>query len=73
MRSVADAFRADTLAAAAALTPAERIAHALALGDADVRLLAKSRGLSNSDARRAIALQHQHLRVRSACHESLLA
>ena len=55
MPSVADDLRARSLTAAAALGPLARLQRALVLGDADVRILAAARGLSESDARRLLA------------------
>jgi len=72
MRSVADELRRQTHADLMARTPGDRISVALALGDADVEILARYRGISLSAARDIIARQRQMGRVRSACHESLL-
>lgn len=73
MRSVADSLRSSTLAGDAARHPAERLEVALRLGDADVSLLAASRAITEAQARRDIARQRQHGRLRSACHEQILA
>jgi hypothetical protein len=73
MKSVADDLRAETRRADLQRTPAERIRLALALGDDDCALLAASQRLSLDAARRAFARSRQHGRVRSACHEAVLA
>jgi hypothetical protein len=73
MRSVADDLRQDTRRADIARTPGERLRLALELGDADCRLAAAYRGVSAAEARRGFARIRQHGRMRSACHESLLA
>jgi hypothetical protein len=70
---VADALRAETRAAAARRTPAERVALALKLGDVDVRTFAHARGLTEDEARRQLARQRQRGRVPSGCHDRLLA
>jgi endonuclease V-like protein UPF0215 family len=73
MKSVADDLRREQLAIAAAQSPAERVAVALQLGDADARMVAGAHGVDPSHARRLIARQRQHGRTPSPCHESLLA
>jgi hypothetical protein len=71
MRSIADALRADTRAQDAALTPAERVARALDLGDRDADLFAKLHTIPVAEARRQLARQRQHGRRRSVCHDAL--
>jgi len=73
MRSVADGLRQETRRGDSARTPGDRFQLALALGDDDCRLAAAYRGISATAARRFFARVRQHGRVRSACHESLLA
>jgi hypothetical protein len=51
MRSTADALRAATRAAAAAESPAERVAQAFRLGDEDLRAYAEARGITLRAAR----------------------
>jgi len=55
MRSVADDLRDDSARAVARLSVAERIALALRLGDEDVALYRRAHGVSEADARRALA------------------
>jgi hypothetical protein len=54
MPSVADALRRETLQSLARLSPAERIALALWLGDEDVGLYQRAHGVPSSDARAAL-------------------
>ena len=71
MKSIADALRAESIAADARRTFGERLRLALANGRRDVRVLAAARGVSETEARRLIGMQRQRGRRRSACHESL--
>ena len=65
MRSVADDLRAETARATAGLTPFERIALALRLGDEDVALYRDAHGVSEIEARAALAHSRGHGRRRS--------
>ncbi len=58
-RSVADALRRRTLAEVLELTPAARIELALALGDDDLDLFARTNGLGRDEARRRLRAQRQ--------------
>lgn len=66
MRSpLADALAAEQRAEEARLTPGERVALALALGARDLRTYASARGLSPSEARRALRRAAQRGRTPS--------
>lgn len=67
MRSVADGLREDTRRRVAALSPSERVALALALGEADVRLYAATNGVSRIEARRRLRAGRQVGRLKSRC------
>jgi hypothetical protein len=54
MPSVADALRRETLQNLGRLSPEERIALALRLGDEDVSLYHRAHGVPSSDARTAL-------------------
>jgi hypothetical protein len=69
MQSVADVLRQRTREDARRLTPGERIALALSLGDGDARLFAAARGVSVDEARRLLRARRQHGRRRSSCLE----
>jgi hypothetical protein len=70
MRSVADIFREQTREEATRLTPADRIALALALGDDDAAMLANWRGISVPEARRVIRRSRDVGRHRSCASEA---
>ncbi len=55
MRSLADGFRTESARAVAKLPVSERVALALRLGDRDAALYRTAHGISDSDARRALA------------------
>jgi hypothetical protein len=50
MRSVADALRARTITQVLAMSPGERIALALSLGDDDLELFVRASGLNRAEA-----------------------
>jgi hypothetical protein len=60
MRSVADDLRDEGRRRVLAMTPDERRELALRLGDEDVDLFSRARGLSEADARRVITRRRQH-------------
>jgi hypothetical protein len=74
MRSVLDDFEAEDRAALAALTPAERVALALALGRRDLELfrLAHDPPLDSPEAARILERRRQAGRRRSRAIEELL-
>lgn len=74
MRSVADELRDEDRAALAAMTPAERVALALALGDRDLETfrLAHAPPLEVDEARRILERRRQAGRRRSRCLEELI-
>jgi len=55
------------------MTPAERVAHALALGARSLEIYATANGLDAHEARRRIERARQAGRRRSACIEALLS
>jgi hypothetical protein len=57
----------------AALSPAERVALALELGEQDLGLLAANGGQGREEARRALERRRQARRRRSGCLDALLA
>lgn len=67
MRSVADALRAEGAADDGRLTPAERLARALALGERDLRAYQRSRGIDRETALRELRARRRAGRVPSAC------
>lgn len=69
MRSVADDLRAEGRRRVLAMTPDQRRALALRLGDEDARLFGQARGLSDADARRVISRRRQHGRRPSCAAE----
>jgi hypothetical protein len=69
MHSVADDLRRETMAAAARLTPAQRIALALRLGDDDVALLCAAHGVTGDDARRTFRRARAAGRIPSRSHD----
>jgi hypothetical protein len=70
MRSVADDLRAETTRAVARLTPAERIALALRLGDDDVALYRAVHGVGEIEARLTLAGTRSRGRRQSQSNES---
>ena len=67
MPSVADDLRTRTTARVLALPVRARIALALALGDDDLALFARSSGLDPATALRRLCATRQHGRAASAC------
>jgi hypothetical protein len=65
--SVAEALRRATIAANRAMSPAERLALALRLGDDDAALFAAAHGLSRAEAVRTLRRQRQNGRNPSRC------
>lgn len=59
MRSVAENLRRQTQAHVLTLSPPARIALALALGDDDLDLFARTSGLDRDEARRRLRAQRQ--------------
>ncbi len=55
MRSIADDLRRESMHALALLEPGERVALALALGDADVALYRSAHGVTEREARATLA------------------
>lgn len=74
MRSVADLLRADDREELRALTPAERVALALALGARDLETFraAQSPPLDPAEAARVLERRRQAGRRRSRCVEELI-
>jgi len=74
MRSVADLFRAEDREELLALTPAERVALALALGARDLEAFraAQSPPLEPAEAARELERRRQAGRRRSRCIEELI-
>lgn len=73
MRSVADHLRIEEREALLALTPQERVALALALGERDFEIFRRARKLSRREAARVLEQQRQAGRRRSRCLEALMA
>lgn len=69
MRSVADELRAETALAVARLSPLERIALALRLGDDDVALYRQAHRVSEIEARVSLARLRSFGRRRSPSNE----
>jgi len=69
MKSVADALREATRRRLSALTAAERIELALALGAQDVELYAATAGLDRDEARRRLRAARRLGRASSPCSE----
>ena len=67
MKSVADRLRAEDRQRLLRLSPAERVALALALGERDLETYRRARGLSRRDAQRLLERQRQHGRRPSRC------
>jgi hypothetical protein len=59
VKSVADELRARSRRALAQMSPAERLALALRLGDDDADLFGRARGLSRDEAVRQLRAQRQ--------------
>ena len=74
MRSVADELRVEDRERVLAMTPAERVALALALGDRDLEIFraAQQPGLSREEAARILDRQRHAGRGRSRCLEELI-
>ena len=72
MRSVADALKAEDRARVQAMTPSERVAFALALGQRDRDIVRAAQGLTEEEARRLFERQRQIGRLRSRCLEELI-
>jgi len=74
MRSVAESLRQNDRAALAAMSPDERVALALALGERDLETfrLAQDSPLSRPEAVRVLERRRQAGRRRSACLEELI-
>ena len=72
MRSVADDLRAEDRARVMRMTPAERVALALALGERDLELFRAAHGLTREDAMRLLDRQRQVGRLHSRCIEELI-
>jgi len=70
MRSVADDLRLETARAVARLTPAERIALALRLGDDDVAAYSAAHGCADTDARAALRRARAIGRIPSRSNDS---
>lgn len=68
MRSVADDLRAETRRQVASLEPFARLALAFALGDADVSMLTRTRGITIVAARRVFAAHRAAGRVPSVAN-----
>ena len=74
MRSVADALRARTVTRVLAMSPGERIALALSLGDADLELFMRTSGLDRATALERLQAAHRRGRTPSRAagdHEPL--
>jgi hypothetical protein len=65
MRSVADALRARTIAQVLAMSPGERIALALSLGDDDLELFVRTSGLERAEALERLRARRRHGRTPS--------
>jgi hypothetical protein len=72
MLSVADELKAEDRERLLAMTPAERVARALALGRRDREIFRAGQGLTPEDARRILEHQRQVGRRRSRCLEELI-
>jgi hypothetical protein len=74
MRSVADRLRREEREALRRLSPAERVALALALGERDLELFrhASRPSLGREEAGRLLERQRQAGRRRSACVEAVI-
>ena len=65
MRSVADALRARTVTQVLAMSPGERIALALSLGDDDLELFIRASGLDAATAVKRLRAGRRHGRTPS--------
>lgn len=72
MRSVADRLREEDRRDARAMTPAARLALALALGLRDLETFRAARGLDAATAARLLERRRQAGRRRSACLADLI-
>jgi len=72
-KSVADGLVADRRRRDSARSPAERVAHALALGRRDLELHATGAGVALAEARRAVERRRQTKRRPSNVLRALLA
>lgn len=74
MKSVADQLRREDREAVLAMTPGERVALALALGERDLETLCKAHrpALTREEAARILERQRQAGRRPSPCVESLI-
>jgi hypothetical protein len=72
MRSVVDDLRRADLEAAARLSAEQRVALALALGDADLEALQHARGIDRAAAIRVFERQRQAGRTPSACMRAVI-
>jgi hypothetical protein len=70
MRSVADVLRVETAPGVARLTPAERVALALRLGDDDIALYRVACGVSQVEARAALGRSRAIGRRRSPSNDA---
>ena len=68
VHSVADHLREQTRAGVARLEPMARVRLALDLGDADAHAVARSKGISVSDARRVLAAARSVGRIASVAN-----
>ena len=65
MRSVADALRARTITQVLAMSPGERVALALSLGDEDLELFVRTSGLERAAALERLRAGRRHGRTPS--------
>jgi hypothetical protein len=72
MSSVADRLRHDDAEAMARLTASERLALALALGEADVDAYCRSHGVERQSAIRVFERQRQRGRIASRCMSGII-
>jgi hypothetical protein len=72
MRSLADDLKAEDRERLLAMTPAERVARALALGKRDREIFGAAHGLNPEDARRVLDRQRHVGRRLSCCLEELI-
>jgi hypothetical protein len=71
VRSVVDDLRRRDREAVARLSPAERLRLALALGDDDLAIFRRARGLDEATARRELQRRKRHGRAPSRSVEGL--
>jgi hypothetical protein len=72
VKSVLDDLRREDRAALLTLTPAARVALALALGERDLEAFRAARSLGREDAERELERQRQRGRRRSRAIESVI-